>query len=191
MQYKKDEIRDRIITAATAEFEKKGYQGALIADIAEASGVPVGNFYRYFSSKNLLFDAVIEDAYKNLPVIINEIYEKQKNKDRNIKELAKNISGNFMEIYNKYSKQLLILIDKSEGTKYKNFVFKIMDQIVKIMEKELFKNANVYDSIISEIITKGFVNGLFTILKTGDEKNIEKLIERLMLFYFYRIEDRI
>lgn len=191
MQYKKDEIKNKIISTATNEFEKKGYQNALIADIAESSGVPVGNFYRYFSSKSLLFDAVVEDAYKNLPNIIIETYEKQKYLNRNVKDLAKNIAGSIMVIYNKYSKQLLILIDKSEDTKYKNFVNKIIDQIVKIMETELFKNADVCDSIISGIITNGFVNGLFTILKTGDEKNLEKLIERLMLFYFYKIEERI
>jgi len=49
------EVRDRILLAATHVFGAKGYQGATIADVVRESGLSVGAIYTYFSGKDELF----------------------------------------------------------------------------------------------------------------------------------------
>ncbi len=49
-----------ILKAATEIFSRKGFDGARIAEIAEASGLPKANVYYYFSSKEEIYRAVIE-----------------------------------------------------------------------------------------------------------------------------------
>ena len=49
------EVRDRILLAATHVFGSKGYQGATIADVVRESGLSVGSIYTYFSGKDELF----------------------------------------------------------------------------------------------------------------------------------------
>ena len=52
--------RHQIIEAAARVFAKKGYSGAVIADIALAAKVGKGTVYEYFDSKEDLFFAVFE-----------------------------------------------------------------------------------------------------------------------------------
>lgn len=190
MQYKKDEIKQKILNAAIIEFEKNGFNNALIKNIADESKVPVGNIYRYFNSKSELFDTIVENAYQNLPDIILKLYEKEKAENFKVKDIAKNIATSIMDIYNMYSKQLLILVFKSGGTKYSNFMSVLYGQITQLLQKELFGKETKQNLIISKIITKGFVDGLFDILKNGEEDTVKVLTERLILFYFYNIEER-
>jgi AcrR family transcriptional regulator len=190
MQYKKEHIKNAIISAAIDEFVKNGYHNAAIKDIADNAGITVGNIYRYFVSKKTLFDAVVEEAYKKMPQMIREIYKSQKSKF-NVKELAKNIAASIMEIYNAYSKQIFILVYKSEGTKYSDFVGEIIKQVAEMIREELFDKPDKNDLLIANIIAQGFVNSLFTILAEGDKDNFQALAERLLLYYFYNIEERL
>ncbi|HEV2243498.1 MAG TPA: TetR/AcrR family transcriptional regulator [Streptosporangiaceae bacterium] len=51
--------RDELVAAARRVFERDGYSGARVADIASAAGVAHGSFYTYFSSKQDAFLAVM------------------------------------------------------------------------------------------------------------------------------------
>jgi TetR/AcrR family transcriptional regulator, transcriptional repressor for nem operon len=54
------ENRERIVAAADRLFYEKGFQATSFSDIAEAAGVPKGNFYYYFKSKDALLEGVID-----------------------------------------------------------------------------------------------------------------------------------
>jgi hypothetical protein len=96
-----------------------------------------------------------------------------------------------MEVYSKCSRQLIILVYKSEGTKYNDFKDIIYSLTTQLIRKELFCKDDETDKIISEVVSKGFLNGLFEILKSSDKSNVKELIERLIRFYFNKTEDRI
>ena len=59
MQYVKPELRERIVSAARAEFYERGYEGAAMRDIAAAAGTSLGNLYRYYKNKQELYAAVV------------------------------------------------------------------------------------------------------------------------------------
>lgn len=53
--------RDRLLHAAMEVFASKGYHGAVVDDIVEASGTSKGAFYHYFTSKQDVFLTLMRD----------------------------------------------------------------------------------------------------------------------------------
>jgi AcrR family transcriptional regulator len=58
-QVLKDEVRARILDGALDVFARDGFESATMASIASAAGVGAASIYRYYASKDELFDAVI------------------------------------------------------------------------------------------------------------------------------------
>lgn len=56
------EARSRILQAALDEFSEKGYHASTIDSIAERAGIAKGTVYRYFNTKEGLFNALKEDT---------------------------------------------------------------------------------------------------------------------------------
>ena len=52
--------RERLTQAAVELAHRQGYRGTTLADLAEASDVPLGNIYYYFKSKDDIGRAVLE-----------------------------------------------------------------------------------------------------------------------------------
>lgn len=56
-----EERRQEILDAAMRVFYEKGYEKTSISDIALKLGVAQGLIYRYFKSKEALFDGALEN----------------------------------------------------------------------------------------------------------------------------------
>ncbi|MCK6545921.1 TetR/AcrR family transcriptional regulator [Myxococcota bacterium] len=56
----REQARQDILGAAAAVFAVKGYEGATMADLAEASGFAAPSLYRYFASKEEIFRSLVE-----------------------------------------------------------------------------------------------------------------------------------
>jgi AcrR family transcriptional regulator len=52
--------RDRLIAAARETIYRQGIEKTTLADIASAAGVPLGNVYYYFKTKQDIVEAVVE-----------------------------------------------------------------------------------------------------------------------------------
>ena len=64
---KEPEIRrQEILDTAMSVFMEKGYEAATMRDIAAAMDVVPGLCYRYFESKQVLYDTVIEQYIKDI-----------------------------------------------------------------------------------------------------------------------------
>jgi AcrR family transcriptional regulator len=61
--------RDRLIEAARSLFHRRGFGETSLADIARESGVPVGNLYYYFKTKEDIAGAVIAQHAEHLATI--------------------------------------------------------------------------------------------------------------------------
>ena len=66
-------MRGRILAAAETVFEKKGYDGTRVADIAEAAGCSVGAVYFRFKDKDALFFAIAESFAEDVRGRMTEI----------------------------------------------------------------------------------------------------------------------
>ncbi len=64
--------RQRIIEAAENLFYKRGYNQTSFQDISDATGIPRGNFYYYFKTKDEILDAVVNARIADLTVMLSQ-----------------------------------------------------------------------------------------------------------------------
>jgi TetR/AcrR family transcriptional repressor of nem operon len=62
--------RDLIIRAALARFRSAGILGSTLKDIADVSGVPLGNLYYYFKTRDELVLAVLDACERELAELL-------------------------------------------------------------------------------------------------------------------------
>jgi len=75
MGRKGEEKRQRIVDAANTLFYHKGFTATSFADIADDCGVPKGNFYFYFRTKEELLDAVVRERMERLARHLDTIHQ--------------------------------------------------------------------------------------------------------------------
>lgn len=62
-----------ILEKAKVVFAEKGFDGASMQDLARATGMSAGNFYRYFPSKNAIVEAITETKLAEIEAYFVEI----------------------------------------------------------------------------------------------------------------------
>ena len=188
MQYKKQDISDRILEAGRKEYAKKGYRGANISVIASEAGVPVGNLYRYYDGKMGLLTAIVRPAYIQVPKMMNDLFETQSDDAHGN---AKRIIEKLLEVYDKYGADLLILADKCATTRYEDFFDKLVEKCDSLLLKRLFENPDEDDLFFCRTISHTFINAVFDVLRRGGEReSIKTMLERVVVFCFGDISGR-
>lgn len=66
---------EKIFNAARIIFQKKGFAGARMQEIADEAGINKAMLHYCFKSKQLLFEAVFMNAFSQLAPQINEIFK--------------------------------------------------------------------------------------------------------------------
>jgi len=84
----KEEKKDGIISAALKLFSEKGFYITTIPDIAEKVGMSVGNFYNYFTSKEILAKELVMYISEYLGSQIRVINEKNISTEEKIDEIV-------------------------------------------------------------------------------------------------------
>ena len=70
MGKKGEEVRQQIIETADEVIYQRGFHQASFAELAEAVGLPKGNFYYYFKSKDELLQAVIDHRLAGIKAML-------------------------------------------------------------------------------------------------------------------------
>jgi len=65
-----ESVRREIVAAANRLFYHRGYNQTSFSDIAQAAGIPRGNFYYYFKSKDDILGAVIDDRIEGIRALL-------------------------------------------------------------------------------------------------------------------------
>lgn len=71
-----EQRRRTVLAAAVAEFSVNGFDAANINTVAEAAGISIGAMYTYFRSKEDLFLAVIDHAYRLMDEVLTAVANK-------------------------------------------------------------------------------------------------------------------
>ena len=136
---------EKIQEAALAEFLDKGFQGASLRQIVKNAGVTTGAFYGYFSSKEALFNALVEPH-------------------------AAALMGKFMEAQISFAELPEEEQPSSEGTSYEHFVHNMVEveveytlQYMEVLRR-LGKDIPELDKSLCHIIASGMFNGIFEIV---------------------------
>lgn len=196
MQYLKEDVKERILESALKEFKEKGYLDSSMRNIANNAGVALGNVYRYFENKESLFNAIIEPIYDRLMRYIFNLKNIKREFIDPIDELLE-IKNKILEIFKENSTELLILMDKSKGSKYEGIKDDLTLYIDNILKQHLVpqlkdKGVKLKNDFITYVLSATVVEGVCVILRNNDDGiQIGYLIEQLISIYFNDIEKRI
>ncbi len=153
----KSASHEKIILAAMEEFTEKGFRDASIRAIAKKAGITSGGLYRHFKDKEDMFNSLVEPAEKKLEQWMNSHVEQGYAAlysgdltgmwDSNETEMV-------TEVMYPYRKEFKLIFCCSQGTKYENFLEKII-----IYSQESMKEA-----------FEGFKKQGFTVVELSDNE---------------------
>ena len=125
MEEKMSATLESIQRAAMQEFLDKGFQGASLRQIVKNAGVTTGAFYGYFSSKEALFNALVEPhaaalmgTFMEAQITFAELPEEQQPEHMGVE------SGTYLDWMVDYICQhrepVKLLLTRAEGTSYED-----------------------------------------------------------------------
>lgn len=82
--------RQLLVEAAAEEIYRRGYSGVTLARVAERSGVPLGNVYYYFKTKESLAEAVLEARCEEIEALI-EVAARSKTPGRRLRSFVRRL----------------------------------------------------------------------------------------------------
>ena len=186
---------ESIEQAAMHEFLEKGFQGASLRQIVKNAGVTTGAFYGYFSSKEALFNALVEPhaaalmgRFMEAQTSFAELPEKEQ-----VSHMGDE-SGNYVRWMVDYICQhrdpVKLLLTRSEGTSYERFVHNMVEieveytlRYIEVL-RHLGKDVPELSNSICHIIASGMFNGLFEIAIHDMPKELAlQYVEQFRTFY--------
>ena len=166
---------EKIQQAALAEFLDKGFLGASLRQIVKNAGVTTGAFYGYFSSKEALFNAIVEPhaaalmgRFMEAQTTFAELPEKEQPEHMGLE------SGRCVDWMVDYicahREPVKLLLCCAEGTSYEHFVHNMVEAEVEYTQRymevlrRLGRDIPVLDKSLCHIIASGMFNGIFEIV---------------------------
>lgn len=129
---KEPEVRKQeIIDAALKLFGEKGYERTSITDIAKAIGVAQGLCYRYFPSKEALFDSAIKQY---ADVLVEQMISSEKGENKTLRQIIEDMPFVMEERDTKYYS----VFHGAENKKFHNqLTLEVCEKLVPIVGKLL------------------------------------------------------
>ena len=166
---------EKIQEAALAEFLDKGCQGASLRQIVKNAGVTTGAFYGYFSSKEALFNSLVEP---HAAALMGRFMEAQtsfadlpENEQPTRMGEGSRAYVDWMVDYVCWHREpVKLLLTRSEGTSYEHFVHNMVEieaeytlQYMEVLRRLGREIPNLSPSLC-HIIASGMFNGIFEIV---------------------------
>lgn len=173
----KTHTKERILKAALELFSKRGYLGATTREIASRAGVAELTLFRYFTSKEKLFEEVI-NTYSFLPRLKELLIEI---KDKSYRDALIIIALRFLELLN--ARKDLIRIMHSEMQRYHEKIQKIHDSLINETLRllagyfEELQEKGVLRKFSAEYAARAFLGMFFSYFYARDIKMITKYKE--------------
>lgn len=181
MQYLKEEVRKKIIDEALKEFSKCGYTKASIRNIVKNAGTSVGNFYKYFESKEDLYEKIIDPVYSKLMNYLDKFSEVEVNEEA--QDIFYELMEKVVDIFQENKDELSLLLNSSSGSKYENckMIFRnfITETVIRSFTYMLSKdNKRIKDDFVIKLLSYNLVESISIILR---EKENKVEVRKLML----------
>ncbi len=184
MQRQKQEIKQRILTAAVEEFHQKGYRHASMREIAQKSGMTVGNIYLYFLNKQELFTAVVQPVLEGVEHLITQM----PTPGQSPAELLKEIADALAELYMENRLQFITLMDGSAGSPYEDAKGRISLAVCGRIryEQEMFPPYFRGNTVLFQALGASLMEGVVYILRQdgGDIAKLKETLNRFLAFLF-------
>ena len=193
MSTKAEDTEKNILNTARKHFLKDGFSGASLRNIVKDAGLTTGAFYKYYPTKEALFDALTDPYIEHIYQIYDRVVEDFEK--LSAKEQTSNMSdtsGDGMDqmidyIYEHYD-NFRLLPKCGDSGKFETFIHNMVDremrsslEYVKKMKEDGIEIPIVGESLMHMIYT-GFFSSIFQIIehdidKETAKRNVHKLRE--------------
>ncbi|MEG1711328.1 MAG: TetR/AcrR family transcriptional regulator [Clostridia bacterium] len=182
MQYLKDVVRTRILTAAVAEFKENGFSNASIRNIAEVATISLGNIYRYYENKEDLYLTIISPLTK---MVKQESISSLLNEKITLTNAMDTIVDYLLSHADEYA-----ILRVSETVDYNHFFTRLSELMSKKIEQVFVaKDAENFGKIVNPkfclIIATGYLNAILSIINDNkDDDVIHAYVKEISKYYF-------
>jgi len=170
----KDEKQKIIIDASLEVFREKGFANTRMADIANRAGVSYGLVYHYFSSKEVLFDAIVESWWK----VVYDMLELNSASESDFEKILNNIILFFLDTYDTNPNLMAIFITEVSRSsvyhtprglsKFRN-MFVLFEEIMSIGQKKKVLRSDIATHYLTYIFL-GAIEAFLSVVVLGNEK---------------------
>lgn len=173
-----------IMTAAKAVFTEKGYDEALISDIAERAGVVEGSIYRFFTNKRALLVRVIEHWYEDMLARDTEQFAGVRGSWNQIRFI---VHHHLMSIRREPALSRLVLQEFRPDPGYRNtrlfelnqtYVHRIIDVIKEAVANGEFRS-NVSPGLIRDMIYGCIEHRTWAFLRNEGDFDVEETADNI------------
>ena len=179
---KKEKKKKRILKAALMEFSEKGYDKAVLEDIASKAGVAKGTLYLYYNDKRDLFNRSLLFVIDNLIELIQNIVDSNLSPIEKIESVIRDQVKYFVDnshLFNMFQmafQENLIMSDKELFTNLIKRKYGIVNLLSKIVEEAKGSRVVKKEFPTDDIIT--VFDGIVTsILKTVRARELHLELE--------------
>lgn len=187
--------KQNILEVGKKEFLTKGFKSASLRKIVKEAGVTTGAFYGYYSNKEALFSDLVEEPAKTVmdKFMEAQIAFSELSAEKQCEQMGK-MSGNAMKwmaeyIYDHFDAFKLIICC-AEGTKYENYIHKMVEVEVKSTYQfistlqSLGYSVRKIDKQLCHILASSLFSGFFEMVVHDMEKErAMKYLKDLEEFY--------
>lgn len=186
---------DRILDAAKEEFLEKGFQNASLRRIVKAAGVTTGAFYRYYPTKEALFEALVKPHADRIMGFFDEglttIRELPAEEQTGaMSEVTGDCIGKILDyVYDHYD-CVKLLICCAGGTVYEHFIHDMVEKEVDATYRYIEAVRSTghempeIDHELCHMISSGMFSGMFEMVVHDMEKEAAvKRIRQLREFH--------
>ncbi len=194
MSIKANNTRENILNTAKEHFLKDGLDGASLRNILKDAGLTTGAFYKYYPTKESLFDALIdpylEHIYSIYDNVLNDFQKLSAEEQTN--QMTKSSDDGINQIvdyvYDNYDNFRLLLKCGDSG-KFTDFIHNMVEREVNstIEYIETMRKAETsipqIDKSLFHMIATGFFSAVFQIIEHDiDKETAKKNIAQLKMF---------
>ncbi|WZL74361.1 TetR/AcrR family transcriptional regulator [Clostridiaceae bacterium 35-E11] len=194
VQYKKDDIKEKIDKAALTVFAEKGYRNTKISDIADCAGVSVGNIYRYYNSKATIFHTIVPESFfaSVKQLLYDKIFAAKNKKIERIEEIDQfwMVNHEVIRFMVENRERMLIVFQRSQGTKFENAKEALVDFLIKIARDHFITQHNQLlgedtEDVVLKVIYENLMHMTLRILE--ETKDLNQVIRRLKSINSYHL----
>lgn len=172
MRIPNEKLAAELLEAGKKEFLTLGFQGASMRSIAASLGVTTGALYRYYTDKEAMFDALVEEPAKVLETSYRE--QQQNYADQSLQsqldglpEISDGSAAWMMNYIYDHFDAFKLIACCSAGTRYEHYIDTLIDiesesgrRLIDRMKEEGVPVQEMDDELI-HILSSALFNGMF------------------------------
>ena len=182
VQVLKPAVRERIQDAALRCFATHGYPGTSMAMVAAAAETAPANLYRYYASKQELFDAVIpRDLADRHDTLLDTRVAALTQETANAPTSAAELLGFWLD----HRLAMVVLLDRADGTPFADYPAAFVRRLVMHAEQSLNGGPSPAHNEILQLVFDNTRRAIARILATGTDR--EHTAALITAFWSYQI----